>query len=49
MMNDDGNTMPAMKAVFLGPRYLIKKQDNGEERNVTLWRMEATNAGIEEN
>lgn len=44
MTKDDGSTMLAIKAVFLGPRRLMRKQDSGEDRNVTLWRMEATSA-----
>ena len=40
--------MLAIKAVFFGPRYLIKRQDNGEDRNVTLCRIEATSA-VEKN
>jgi len=43
-MNDDGRIKLAIKAVLRGPRCFITRQDTGEDRNVTLWRMDATSA-----
>ena len=46
MISVNGKRMLAIKAVLLGPRCLMMKHDKGEDRKVTLWRIEATSARV---